>query len=568
MASDADERLLAHPEDAEAGPSPALVSSRRRVGTTSAAATTLVLLGDMFGLGSLTLPADFARLGWLPGGAAMALCAAGTLYSGRLFTALAENVRAARVSGGGCGEDGVGEVGCAAADARPPWASHRRSGGRPVRWAPPAATHLGTPCQPLPQVPGAHVFDDYGAAALGSMGRRLVFATVYLTIAGEPPIFALTSAEALQQLFPHAALSRTAAGLIVAAVVLPLAQVRDLEGVAAFSAVGVAGMAVALSLATARLAGLPVPGRLPTRLIRRNAGAAAAGAAIMDVVFTYGGQVNWVRYVHSMKDPRKFSKCVLLATAVMTAAYVAVGGYGYWVLGEKFDYTRPLTSILPPASAGTGGCLAFRHGRGTAAGAGWGPRRAWAGGQHHAAAPPTTVSPHPAPCAISRPSHYRPPHPQPHAPLGQGAAVATANAGLLAHCLLAYQINANVWAHLALTLVGRLRGGEAAADPHAADAAGRGPWLAATAACVAFSLAIAASLPYFSSLMAVIASLGDLAGAYALPALFLLKLGGPTLGRVERGLLTALVPAALGLSALGVGLSVAALVGDARAHRP
>lgn len=28
------------------------------------------------------------------------------------------------------------------------------------------------------QVPRAHVFDDYGAAALGRLGRRLVYVTV------------------------------------------------------------------------------------------------------------------------------------------------------------------------------------------------------------------------------------------------------------------------------------------------------------------------------------------------------------------------------------------------------
>jgi hypothetical protein len=56
------------------------------------AVTSLAFAGDMFGLGTLTLPADFARLGWLLGGGIIALCAAGTLYSGRLFTLLALQV--------------------------------------------------------------------------------------------------------------------------------------------------------------------------------------------------------------------------------------------------------------------------------------------------------------------------------------------------------------------------------------------------------------------------------------------------------------------------------------------
>lgn len=44
----------------------------------------------MLGLGSLTLPSVFARLGWAPALAVIAICALGTIYSGRLFTLLVE----------------------------------------------------------------------------------------------------------------------------------------------------------------------------------------------------------------------------------------------------------------------------------------------------------------------------------------------------------------------------------------------------------------------------------------------------------------------------------------------
>lgn len=54
---------------------------------------TFILLGDMFGLGTLTLPADFARLGWMVTVAMMVLCLAGVLYSGRVFTLLAAWVK-------------------------------------------------------------------------------------------------------------------------------------------------------------------------------------------------------------------------------------------------------------------------------------------------------------------------------------------------------------------------------------------------------------------------------------------------------------------------------------------
>ena len=48
--------------------------------------------GDMLGLGALALPSVFARLGWLPATVLLAVCALGALYSGRLFTIMAQQV--------------------------------------------------------------------------------------------------------------------------------------------------------------------------------------------------------------------------------------------------------------------------------------------------------------------------------------------------------------------------------------------------------------------------------------------------------------------------------------------
>ncbi len=46
----------------------------------------------MLGLGSLTLPSVFARLGWIPALIVVIFCGFGTMYSGRLFALLATKV--------------------------------------------------------------------------------------------------------------------------------------------------------------------------------------------------------------------------------------------------------------------------------------------------------------------------------------------------------------------------------------------------------------------------------------------------------------------------------------------
>lgn len=93
----------------------------------------------MFGLGTLSLPGDFARLGWAPALTCLLLFALGDFYSGVLYQRL---------------------------------------------------------CVKLPR---AVVFDQIGEAAFGTLGKALVFSTVYLTILAEPVIFHLTCMESLKQ---------------------------------------------------------------------------------------------------------------------------------------------------------------------------------------------------------------------------------------------------------------------------------------------------------------------------------------------------------------------------------
>ncbi len=51
---------------------------------------------------------------------------------------------------------------------------------------------------------------------------------------------------------------------------------------------------------------------------------------------------------------------------------------------------------------------------------------------------------------------------------------------------------------------------------------GRGAWGLVSVAGIGLSWVVSVTFPYFSTVMAIIAALGDLAGAYALPALFVL----------------------------------------------
>ena len=70
---------------------------------------------------------------------------------------------------------------------------------------------------------------------------------------------------------------------------------------------------------------------------------------VMDIVFTFGGQVNWMRYIISMRTPSKFPLAVAAVSAVMTAAYVGIGSIGCAPAARTFVTPH----VLPGTSLGT-----------------------------------------------------------------------------------------------------------------------------------------------------------------------------------------------------------------------
>ena len=169
--------------------------------------------------------------------------------------------------------------------------------------------------------------------------------------------------------------------------------------------------------------------------------------------------MNWMRYITGMRHRSQFKYAAGATSAFMTVLYIIMGSVGYYRLGSVFDFSRPVTSILP--------------------------HDAWN---------------------------------------------VLMNAGVFVHCIFAYQINLNVWADMVLHVL----------VPHMNDSAsrqttiGRLTWAAAIVIGIAFSFVISIFFPYFSIVMALIASIGDLAAAYALPAMFSLRLLGDRMPTWEK----------------------------------
>eukprot|EP00879_Flechtneria_rotunda_P013662 GHRR01014272.1.p1 GENE.GHRR01014272.1~~GHRR01014272.1.p1 ORF type:complete len:335 (+),score=82.20 GHRR01014272.1:260-1264(+) len=292
------------------------------VGKTPWLLTTAILLSDMFGLGTLSLPADFARLGWIPALLCFAWFALSSIYSGWLYQRLSL------------------------------------------------------------RVPRAMVFDEVGKAAMGTAGSAMVYGTVYMTILCEPIIFHLTCMETLQQTFYMYNLSQMTACLIVIALIVPLAQIHKIEEVAYVSILGTAGMLLAMLVVVGKLLSIYIASEsalAPTELVAKGQGFHSGLVGAMDIAFAFGGQINWMRYITTMKQRSMFAAAVTITTAFMTGVYLLVAITGYSVFGVGIDVHQPISSVV-----------------------------------------------------------------------GQDAWSVVMNAGIFLHCIIAYQVNVNVWASLVL----------------------------------------------------------------------------------------------------------------------
>ncbi|KXZ55761.1 hypothetical protein GPECTOR_2g1311 [Gonium pectorale] len=318
--------------------------------------TACVVLKAALGVGVLALPGAFARLGWIPAAAVLAGLAAAVVYSGSLYTRLMV-------------DEYVGEGGAAGGSS--------------------SGSALGAHRRRRHRTGMLHVL---ARTALGRPGEVAACLTAYTTILLMPAIFHVTAVEALGQLVVHSDEEPPLLllGLVVLVVALSLAQLRSLTQIGWTSLLGSTAMVVALAITTVKLiveappeqggegqamgrglrgdgsggmlgafgAFRPLGGGLGgggggggggsaghTELVSRG-GFADALVGVMDIVFAFGGQENWMRFISGMRHSNHFTHAVALSTGVLAPLLALVGAAGYAVRGTDLDPDKPITSEL------------------------------------------------------------------------------------------------------------------------------------------------------------------------------------------------------------------------------
>ncbi|GBF89647.1 hypothetical protein Rsub_02365 [Raphidocelis subcapitata] len=474
--------------------------------------TLLALLSLQLGWGLWLMPHSWGQLGWLPGMGVTLSLAAGTAWSGSLYSRLY------------------------------------------------AAT------------PGAVLLGDIAQRAAGPGARAASYCVVYALDATRCVILHLAAAQSLRHALGGAAAAPLpACGAAVLVAVLALSQVRSLSRLSWFFGLGTAAQLTAIAVVAYQMWAHPFPS--PRRaLVVRPDGWLAAGpggvglddqlVAAFNIIFAFGGQFAFVELLSSMRQPSRFPEAVTACTGIMSLLYLALGAFGYLSCGADATEILVFSFREGPAARAAGAFVllqalaqylvnlnVFSHNllvllaRRSSRGSGHarphraasdaadcdleapGPRPDCARGAHDSPGPLLAVQgPHSAGQQQQQQQQHKPPQ-------GEDAALLAADGAAAA----------------------------AAAVPSCSADHSPLPWFAATAFVVGYSFLISMTVPFFSALVGVVSSSTYLLCAYTLPCIFALRMLGSDLTPRERAACRAAVPATIALSALGLACSLGAL---------
>jgi len=202
-------------------------------------------------------------------------------------------------------------------------------------------------------LPKSRALSDIGKACYGAAGETTVRFFQYLYMSLVLIILHLTCAISLGRIIPG--LCVVIYSIIVAGVMITLLQVRDMSEVGTLSLVGTATILIVVLIA---LIGLPIkdsgsgggeslfPGQHSTVIL--------LGVSMVDVVFSFAGQIIYVELQSEMEEPKDFMKSMYTANTIMYVCYLLVGCVGYHFVGAgDLKGGDPVTSEI--FSKGSGG---------------------------------------------------------------------------------------------------------------------------------------------------------------------------------------------------------------------
>ncbi len=140
------------------------------------------------------------------------------------------------------------------------------------------------------------------------------------SFSADPIVLQLTCVLSLQRIVTS--LSSSAAGLLVAFIMVPLAQIQNIHDVGSLSIFATAAMVAAAGIALIKLLAMPGSKLEQTSLLPPpGTGHVTFLTSLMNIIFAFGGQVNWMRYESAMKSRLEFKYAVEVGVNFMLCSH-------------------------------------------------------------------------------------------------------------------------------------------------------------------------------------------------------------------------------------------------------
>ncbi|EFQ30153.1 transmembrane amino acid transporter [Colletotrichum graminicola M1.001] len=188
--------------------------------------------------------------------------------------------------------------------------------------------------------PEVYGIDDAGELMFGWVGREVLGAAFCLLFTFTSGSAMLSISIALNALSTHA--TCTAVFVVVAAVIgFGLSSLRTLGRISGLAWVGVTSIVVAVLTVTIAVSLQDRPAAAPQdavwksdfKIVNTPTFTQAIGA-ISSLVFSYAGTPAFFSIAAEMRDPRHYSRALVLCQSVVTVVYVAVGVVVYYYCGS------------------------------------------------------------------------------------------------------------------------------------------------------------------------------------------------------------------------------------------
>ena len=189
----------------------------------------------------------------------------------------------------------------------------------------------------------ALTFGDLAEPSCGRIGYVMAHWSQQIYLVLTCGLYVLLASKSLQLMLYDYDLCQPVAGLIIAAIFLIPAQLRNLHEISFIALLSFLCIVGYILICLHEMSGHEGGGGT-TMNVADDTDFASFSSALMGIVFAFSGIEVYLEFIAEMKDPENFYKALRLSLGTVGLVYICVSSYTYWLFGQ--DTPPVLTKVI------------------------------------------------------------------------------------------------------------------------------------------------------------------------------------------------------------------------------